>query len=174
MDEQTTDRDRAAAAAVERHHAQMSRTLAGAVWSLTGATRTGRLQAAEGRRAELVAWCRGELVPHALAEESTMYAAAGALAEGRLLVEAMLAEHRAITGLVDQLAATTEPVSAAALGRALQALFEVHLAKENDQVLPLLLATPGVSVAALLGGHARAARRRLGQVREPGRGDLRP
>ena len=72
--------------------------------------------------------------------------------EARLLVEAMLAEHRAITGLVDELAAAADPVGAAALARALQALFEVHLAKENDQVLPLLVAAPDVSLAGLLGG----------------------
>ena len=153
MTEQSTlDRDRAAAAAVESHHAAMARALADAVRSLTGAARTGHLAEAEAHRRELLGWCRGELLPHALAEESTMYDAAGALPEGRLLVEAMRAEHGAIGALVDELDQTTEPVAAAALGRAVEAVFEVHLAKENEQVLPLLLATPGISVADLLGG----------------------
>src|SRR6476619_6473 len=142
MTEQTTlDRDRAAAAAVEDHHAAMSRTLAGLAAALVGDARAG---APGSARPRLVAWCRDELLPHATAEESTLYDAASAQTEGRLLVEAMLAEHRSILALVEQLEGVTDPVEAAALGRALQAVFEVHLAKENDQVLPLLVSDPSV------------------------------
>ena len=145
------DRDRAAAAAVEHHHAALARALAGLVSSLVDVARAAP-PAAGADRLPLVRWCREELLPHALAEESTLYDAAAARPEGRLLVEAMLAEHRAILALVDNLESVTEPVEAAALGRALQAVFEVHLAKENDQVLPLLVGDPSVSVADLLGG----------------------
>ena len=81
-----------------------------------------------------------------------MYAVAGQLSPARLLIEAMLAEHRAITGLVDELAEATDMVTTAALARALQALFDVHLAKEEEQVLPLLVGAPTISVAGLLGG----------------------
>jgi uncharacterized protein (DUF2249 family) len=64
----------------------------------------------------------------------------------------MLAEHVVILGLVDETARATDPVRAAVAGRALQTLFESHLAKENDLVIPLLLAAPGVSLADILGG----------------------
>lgn len=148
----STEADARAADAVEQHHAEMAGALTLAVEGLTAAARAGRGAEAEERRLELVRWCRQELVPHALAEETTMYAAAGRLPSARLLVEAMLAEHRAIVALVDELAATAEPVAASGLGRALRAVFEVHLAKENEQVLPVLVAAPGVSLADLLGG----------------------
>ena len=148
----STEADARAAEAVEQHHAQMVGALTLAVERLTTAARDGRREAAEERRLDLVRWCREELLPHALAEETTMYAAAARLSGARLLVEAMLAEHRAIMALVDDLAATTEPVAASGLGRAVRAVFEVHLAKENDRILPLLVAAPEVSVAELLGG----------------------
>jgi len=43
-------------------------------------------------------------------------------------------------------------VRGAAAARALQVVFESHLAKENDQSLPLLASSPDVSVAELLEG----------------------
>jgi uncharacterized protein (DUF2249 family) len=143
--------DARAAEAVEQHHAQLAGTLALKVESLAAVARAGRPLDHEVR-ADLVGWCRDELVPHALAEETTLYAAAAERPEARLLVEAMLAEHRVIVGLVEDLERVSDAVDAATLARALRAVFEVHLAKENDQVLPLLVAAPDVSVADLLGG----------------------
>lgn len=146
----SSEADARAAEAVEQHHAQMAGALAARAEAVATAARDGA--DADDVRRDLVAWCRTELVPHALAEESTMYRAAGAMPEGRLLVEAMLVEHRRIVGLVDALETTTDEVTAAGLARALRELFEAHLAKENDQVLPLLVSSPAVSVADMLGG----------------------
>ncbi|WP_107766635.1 DUF2249 domain-containing protein [Nocardioides terrigena] len=148
----TDEADARAAEAVERHHAQMAGALALKAESLAATARANRPDDLEEVRLDLVRWCRDELVPHALAEESTMYRAAGEMLPARLLVEAMLVEHQRIIALVDALEATTEAVTAAGLARALRELFEAHLAKENDQVLPLLVASPDVSVAELLGG----------------------
>jgi uncharacterized protein (DUF2249 family) len=148
----SNEADARAAEAVEHHHAEMVGALTLAVEGLTAAARSGQPAAAEERRLDLVRWCREELLPHALAEETTMYAAAARMPGARLLIEAMLAEHRAIMALVAELAATSEPVAASGLGRAVRAVFEVHLAKENDRVLPLLVAAPEVSVTELLGG----------------------
>jgi hypothetical protein len=148
----TSEADARAAEAVERHHAQMAGELELRAESLAAAARADRPDDVEEARLGLVRWCRDELVPHALAEESTMYRAAGEMLPARLLVEAMLVEHQRIIGLVDALGSTSEPVAAAALARALRELFESHLAKENDQVLPLLVASRDVSVAELLGG----------------------
>jgi uncharacterized protein (DUF2249 family) len=103
-------------------------------------------------RDRLVDWARESLVPHALAEERSLYPAARGMAEGRLLVDAMLAEHVAIVAVVNEVERATTPVGAAASGRALQALFAVHLAKENDQLLPLLATSPEHSLADLLAG----------------------
>jgi len=106
-------------------------------------------------RDELVGWLHAELLPHAAAEEAALYPAAAAQPTGKLLVDAMVVEHRAITALVVELEGAATPVSVAAAARALSALFEVHLAKENDLILPLLLSAGTVSLAEVLEGmHA--------------------
>ncbi len=148
----SNEADAHAAEAVEQHHA----ALAGALSLRTDALLTAATQrdaaAAEQTRRDLVDWCERELVPHAQAEEQAMYPAAQATAEGRLLVEAMLGEHVVIIGLLRAVADAADLVRAAASAAALRAVFESHLTKENDLVVPLLARTPGVSVAALVDG----------------------
>lgn len=148
----TSDRDAAAAAAVEQHHAQLASTLQVRVEAVIGAAARHDPRAASQATDELVAWCEGELVPHALAEEKAMYPAAHETAEGRLLVTAMLAEHDVIVGLVRDLAEAADIVRAAAAAKALLVTFQGHLAKENQLMLPLLARTTHVSVADLLEG----------------------
>jgi uncharacterized protein (DUF2249 family) len=64
----------------------------------------------------------------------------------------MLAEHALIHRLVADLESAADPVEGAAVARALQTVFESHLAKENDQLIPTLVASPRFSVAEMLGG----------------------
>ncbi|MGZ4615553.1 MAG: DUF2249 domain-containing protein [Actinomycetes bacterium] len=148
----SSDADAAAAAAVEQHHAQMAGTLGLKVEQVLVAVSQQDIGSATSAKADLVAWCEHELVPHALAEEKAMYPAALRKPEGRLLVEGMLAEHVVITGLVRDIAEASDVVRAAAAAKALQVMFESHLGKENDLVLPLLTSASDVSVAELLGG----------------------
>lgn len=148
----TSQRDAEAAEAVRHHHAEMAGTLLARTQTLVDAAARGDGAAAEDARTALVDWCERDLVPHALAEEKAMYPAAQAQPSGRLLVEGMLAEHTVITDLVHRVAEAADPVRAAAAATALRVMFDSHLAKENDLVLPLLVETPGVSVADLLGG----------------------
>jgi uncharacterized protein (DUF2249 family) len=162
--------DALAAEAVVRHHAQMSGMLSGLVERLVAAVSRSDATAAEAARERLSAWCESELMPHALAEEAALYPAAHRTAEGRLLVEGMVAEHVTIGALVRALAGRADPadpVRAVVDAAALRAVFESHLAKENDLVVPLLLATPDVSVAALLGGMHEL----LGERADDDRGD---
>lgn len=148
----STAADAAAATAVEQHHAQLAGSLALRVEGLVAAASQHNDRAAARAQDQLVTWCRDELVPHAQAEEHAMYPLAQARPEGRLLVEGMLAEHVVILGLVDEIARANDPVRAAVAAGALQTLFESHLSKENELVLPLLLAAPGVSLADILEG----------------------
>ena len=144
--------DERAARAVVRHHSELAATLTGNVARLIDAVEAGDLPQVWVRRDELLSWLDGELLPHAYAEEAALYPAAADLPAGKLLVEGMLGEHRAITALVSELKETTSPTVAAATARALQAIFAVHLAKENDLVVPLLVEADAVSLAALLDG----------------------
>jgi uncharacterized protein (DUF2249 family) len=147
----TSAADAAAVAAVETHHAELAGALTALAERVIHAARS-RAGAPEAARGALVDWCESELLPHALAEEKGMYPAARALTEGRLLVDAMVAEHEVIVGLVREVASASTAVEAAAAARALVVVFDSHLAKENELVLPLLAASPDISVADLLDG----------------------
>ncbi|MET7396263.1 DUF2249 domain-containing protein [Dactylosporangium sp. NPDC005572] len=146
------DADRRAATAVIAHHTQLAADLARHTAALRDAARQGTPALWPQRRAGLLGWLRTELLPHAAAEETALYPAAAAQASGRLLVEAMVGEHQTITALVAELETADTATDAAAAARALTALFEVHLDKENNLVLPLLLDTAHVSLAGLLTG----------------------
>ncbi len=141
--------DAEAVEAVKQHHAEMAGTLAALAGRLLTAADA---DAASRAREALVTWARSDLVPHAEAEESALYPLAHADTRGRLLVEAMIAEHRLLTSLLQQLAAASDQVSAAATAQALSVLFESHLAKENDQILPLLAKRSDVALMDVLGG----------------------
>lgn len=145
----STEQDSTAVEAVKSHHAEMAGTLA----VLAGRVATAPdADAAFAARDALVRWAERDLVPHALAEEKAMYPLAHQDSRARLLIDAMLAEHDLILGLVEGLKAASTPVAAAAEARALSVTFESHLAKENEQVLPLLAASPDVSLAGALAG----------------------
>ena len=123
-------------------------TLLNAVGSV-GGSGVGAVEKARGR---LVGFCTGELLPHAVAEEGSLYPAAARDERARLLVEAMVAEHRVLEALVEEVRTVESPVRAAGAASALQALFAVHLTKENDVILPLVAADPNVSLSEVLGG----------------------
>ncbi|KRE55358.1 DUF2249 domain-containing protein [Phycicoccus sp. Soil748] len=153
----STEQDASAVEAVRTHHTEMAGTLTALARRVASAPDPATALAA---RDDLVQWSEHDLVPHALAEEKAMYPLAHRDERARLLIDAMLAEHQLILGLVEGLKAAGSQVDAAAEARALAVTFESHLAKENEQVLPLLASTPEVSLAGalegmheLLGGH---------------------
>ena len=148
----STHADAEAVDAVRQHHTVMAEALSSRVDALVSATASQNVAEAERARRDLVDWCGRELLPHAEAEEKTLYPAAHATTEGRLLVEAMTAEHQVIARLVLGVGTAGAPVRAAAAAAGLPAVFDSHLAKENDLVLPLLAAAPEVAVAQLLAG----------------------
>ena len=148
----STEADSAAAEAIERHHAELSAALVTRVEALVNAASHQDSAAATTARAELVAWAERELLPHAAAEEESLYRPAQEMSEARLLVSGMLDEHRTLAGLLAEVASTSDAVRAATAARALQVLFQTHLTKENELVLPLLASDSQVSLAGLLEG----------------------
>jgi len=143
--------DARAVEAVKNHHAQLAGALAVQVEALLDAADRGDRPGAGAASAALVRWCQVELVPHALAEEKAMYPAAHDNPRAQMLVDAMLAEHHDLLALVEAIGQATGPVRAAANAQALRSLFDSHLAKENEQILPLLAESSEVSLADLLG-----------------------
>jgi len=148
----TSAADAQAVEAVKNHHAQLAGALAVKVEALVDSAARSDLPGAGAASDALVRWCDAELVPHALAEEQAMYPAAHEDLRARLLVDAMLAEHRDLVSLIDSIRQATGPVRAAANAQALRSLFESHLVKENEQILPLLAESSEISLAGILGG----------------------
>ncbi len=142
--------DAAAVEAARQHHAELSGRLVTHVGALlSAATAPGGAGYGPARSAALN-FCTEELLRHAVAAERALYPAAATFDALRLLVDAMISEHRVLEGLVVELAAAEEPARAAATGHALRVLFDTNLAKEDDLVLPVLAADSTVSVAGIL------------------------
>lgn len=135
--------------AIRRHHEQLEQAVAaGALGVRDAADRLGDVAPA---RDALVLLLLQEVLPHAAAEESTLYDVAATLPRTELLVRAMVAEHRRLEGLVNELARARTSGAMAASAGAVRALFEAHLAKENDDLIPELVAHD-VDLARLLNG----------------------
>ena len=110
--------------------------------------------------AGLIAYLAEEVLPHAAAEEKTIYPAAAAHDGLAGVVGEMIAEHVTLSAAGARLAALTDGAAAAEQARQIAGLFTVHAAKENEILLPALLAGQSVDLAALLdqmhddAGHA--------------------
>lgn len=148
----TSAADAQAVEAIKDHHSQLAGALAIQVETLIDAAVRADLPGADLASKSLVSWCQSELIPHALAEERTVYPKAHEDSQARLLVDAMIAEHRDILALVEAIRIAKTPVRAAANAQALLSIFDSHLVKENEQILPLLAQSNAVSLAELLGG----------------------
>ena len=148
----STAEDAAAVEAVREHHAELAGRLAAHTEHLLRMVAAADSAAFGQARAAAAEFCAEQLLPHAAAEEAGLYPAAGALPQTKLLVEAMIAEHRVLEGLVRDLGEATEPPRVAAAAHALRVLFDTHLAKENDLILPAVAADPAVSLTEILAG----------------------
>ncbi len=148
----SNEQDSQAVEAVMQHHAELAGALDRHIEKSLNTAISGDLHATGKAKQSLLNWCDTELVPHALAEEARMYPAAHADPTARLLVDAMISEHRDILNLIEKIRTTSNPILIATKAKALGALFASHLVKENEQVLPLLAGSKTVSLADILGG----------------------
>ena len=141
--------DEQGAEAIRTHHTQLQADLRSRVTALADSVRRGEWHG-EAQRS-LLEYLDAELLPHAAAEEKALYPA-GDSGITALLVRAMRAEHRNLITHVSELREATDAVTVATTAAAILALFESHLTKENDLLLPALLADAQVSVGSLLAG----------------------
>jgi uncharacterized protein (DUF2249 family) len=151
--------------AITRHHAALANELRILTAGVVDGARSGDYDLA---LSDLTKWFLTELLPHAHAEEVALYSAGSRLEDTRLLVDGMLAEHRALESLVTDLTYASDPFTVTATTAAAQALFMVHLAKENDLLLPALDAA-AVDLGAALSGM----REILGEESVPAELDVR-
>ena len=141
--------DAQAADAIRAHHVQMQAELRARVDALVEAVRGGEPHADAQRR--VLDYLRGELLTHARAEEGALYPAADS-GIAAMLVRSMRDEHENLVAHVDDLGNATDGLSAAIIAASCRALFESHLHKENDLLVPALIADPRVSIGDLLAG----------------------
>lgn len=100
--------------------------------------------------AELVAYLAGEILPHAQAEEQSLYRAAQAHEDLAETLTQMIAEHRSLAAAAGRLADSPDSAGPSGEAEGLADLFSSHVAKENDIVLPALVADPAVDLATVL------------------------
>lgn len=137
-------------AAITGHHAQLAAQLDQLTDVVSAASGSAQVQA----RDELITWYHTELLPHAVAEEQALYSLAADRDATRLLICGMLSEHRSLVRLIGALETAAGDVQVAAAAAAAQAVFAVHVSKENDLLLPAL-DQAGVDLAAAVDGmHA--------------------
>lgn len=141
--------DAQAADAIRAHHAQMQAELRTRVDGLIEAVRDGAPHA--DAQQHVLEYLTNELLPHASAEEAALYPAADT-GIAALLVRSMRDEHRNLIARVEELGIAADAVSAATLAAAIRALFESHLHKENELLVPALVADASVSISELLAG----------------------
>lgn len=141
--------DQAASKAIRAHHVELRDGLRARVLTLYDDVAAGRPHDASQRG--VLEYLEQELLPHATAEEAALYPA-GDTGATALLVRAMRDEHGNLVAHVTAFKDTTVGLDAATTASAIQALFESHLAKENDLLVPALLADVHVSLSKLLGG----------------------
>jgi len=140
------------------HHRELGEELGRRADAVSGAVAAGRPHGTAA--ADLIAYLAGEVLPHAAAEEKTVYPAAAAHDGLAGMVGEMLAEHVTLSVLGARLSALTDGAAAAEQAQQIAGLFTVHAAKENEILLPALLTGKSVDLAALLdcmhddAGHA--------------------
>ena len=144
----STETDTGALDAMLAHHAALADGVARRVGALRSAVEGQDRY--ETTAAALVAYLAKEVLPHAVAEERTLYQAAAAKADLADTVAGMVDEHRTLVSLAEQLATAVAGAGALSQAEAIGALFDEHVTKENELVLPPLAADDKVDLAGLL------------------------
>jgi uncharacterized protein (DUF2249 family)/iron-sulfur cluster repair protein YtfE (RIC family) len=134
--------------AMLEHHKRLGEELAGRADAVSGAVAAGRPYGAAV--AGLVAYLAEEVLPHAAGEEQTIYPAAAAHSDMAAMVSEMTAEHVTLSALGARVTTLTDGAAAAEQAQQIAGLFTAHAAKENDVLLPALLADKSVDLAGLL------------------------
>lgn len=145
----TAKPDHEAAEAIRAHHVELHDGLRIRVLDLQGAVRAGRVH--DTSLKTVSSYLEDELLPHAIAEERALYPV-GDTGLTALLVRAMREEHKELIARVDSLRTAADGIEAAVTAGAILALFESHLWKENELLVPAFVADPNVSLSDLLIG----------------------
>lgn len=147
-------------------HQILSAQLSTRVAAVSEAVTAGRPH--QAAVAGVIAFLADEVLPHAAAEEETIYPAAAERAELIGTVNEMVTEHTTLSAAAETLAGLADGTTAAEQANRIADLFTAHAARENDVLLRALLAADDVDLAELLAQmHGRieeAGRVRIGRA----------
>lgn len=144
--------------AIRAHHQELDEQLTARADAVSIAVTAGRPY--EVAVAAFIAYLAEEVLPHALAEEKTIYPVAATRADLGGMVGEMIAEHVYLSAAASRLAVLTDGAGALEQAQQIAGHFAAHAAKENDVLLPALLADGSVDLSGLLddmhhhAGHA--------------------
>jgi uncharacterized protein YeaO (DUF488 family)/iron-sulfur cluster repair protein YtfE (RIC family) len=131
------------------HHRALREQLAARAGAVSGAVASGGpYEAAVGR---FIAYLAGMVLPHAAAEEKTIYPLAEGHAELAAMIGEMTAEHITLSAAGSRLAVLTDGRAAAGQAMQIAELFATHATKENDVLFPVLLKHGSPDLASALG-----------------------
>lgn len=141
--------------AIRAHHRVLEEELTERADAVSIAVAAGRSY--EVPVAAFIAYLAEEVLPHAAAEEKTLYPVAVAHTDLGGMVGEMIAEHVFLSAAASRLAVLTDGAAAAEHVQQIAGHFAAHAAKENDVLLPALLADGSVDLAGLLDEMHRPA-----------------
>lgn len=142
--------DERAFAAILEHHAALRQEVDQRVQALRAAVATSVSH--QPALTDLTAFLVDSVLPHARAEEATLYPAAAEPGAAPGLVDAMVADHRALVARTRGLAGADSALAALAAAEGIAAIFALHVDKENELLLPAIMRSAGPSLASLLEG----------------------
>ncbi|MGH3247498.1 MAG: hemerythrin domain-containing protein [Trebonia sp.] len=108
----------------------------------------------------LRAFLADEVLPHARAQERTLYRAARRDPSVSALVQELISDHRALAARAATLSEPASPAAVAAEAAAISALLARHMDREDSLLLPALERS-GADLAALLAREPRLAGDRI-------------
>ena len=131
-----------------QHHRTLVADVDNRIAALAEAVNSGI--AYEPAVAELVTYLAEEVIPHAVAEELSIYRTAATRADLANTVNEMIAEHRVLTAAVESLANASNGPAALTQATQIGTFFTTHVVKENELLLPALLEDNDVDLVKLL------------------------
>ncbi|MCL4449080.1 MAG: DUF2249 domain-containing protein [Actinobacteria bacterium] len=145
---QSGQSDDEAFSAMLAHHKALVETARECVKALNVAIHEG--DAYETTQSEFITYFVDQVLPHAKAEEETVYPAAATQVGLGNLVERMIAEHRELEYQLKLLQQVTTPFDVMKVATHMVDLFEKHVNVENQQILPVLLNSDVNSLSEIL------------------------
>ena len=131
-----------------QHHRTLVADVDNRVAALAEAVNSGI--AYEPAVAGLISYLAEEVIPHAVAEELSIYRVAATRADLANTVNEMIAEHRVLTAAVESLANASNGPAALTQATQIGTFFTTHVVKENELLLPALLEDNDVDLVKLL------------------------